>query len=172
MMEQIKFIKVVNDDFILDVERLAKEIWQEHYIPIIGQRQVAYMLEKFQSKFAISQQIQDGYAYYLVKDRENQNIGYFNFVRNDDELFLNRFYLKSMVRGRGLGRHSLNFVENLSRKVGCSKISLTVNKNNSGSIKFYQTCGFKTTGPIVQDIGNGFVMDDYKMEKMVQSPFR
>jgi len=168
-MENIKFIKVVNDDFIIDVELLAKEIWQEHYIPMIGQEQVAYMLEKFQSQFAISKQIQEGYFYYLVNDRDNQNIGYFSFLLKDDECFLDRIYLKSIVRGKGLGRQSLNFVENFSRKIGCSKISLTVNKNNLGSIKFYQTCGFKTVGPIVQDIGNGFVMDDYKMEKTVQS---
>jgi RimJ/RimL family protein N-acetyltransferase len=40
-----------------------------------------------------------------------------------------------------------------------------VNKNNVNSIKVYEKLGFKKTGPVIQDIGNGFVMDDYKMEK-------
>ena len=31
------------------IARLAQEIWHEHYKPIIGEQQVAYMLEKFQS---------------------------------------------------------------------------------------------------------------------------
>jgi hypothetical protein len=30
--------------------------------------------------------------------------------------------------------------------------------------------GFRNVGSLVQDIGNGFVMDDYKMEKTVRQP--
>jgi hypothetical protein len=28
--------------------------------------------------------------------------------------------------------------------------------------------GFRNTGPIVQDIGGGFVMDDFRLEKMIE----
>ena len=27
--------------------------------------------------------------------------------------------------------------------------------------------GFKNIGPVVQDIGNGFIMDDFRMEKII-----
>jgi RimJ/RimL family protein N-acetyltransferase len=46
-----------------------------------------------------------------------------------------------------------------------NKIALTVNKNNVNSIKAYEKMGFKNVGSVVQDIGSGYVMDDYKMEK-------
>jgi len=36
---------------------LASHIWIEHYTPILGPQQVAYMLEKFQSALAIREQI-------------------------------------------------------------------------------------------------------------------
>jgi hypothetical protein len=36
----------------------------------------------------------------------------------------------------------------------------------------YEKIGFKNVGSLVQDIGSGFVMDDYKMEKTVGQPGR
>jgi diamine N-acetyltransferase len=42
---------------------------------------------------------------------------------------------------------------------------LTVNKNNTGAISVYEKIGFRNVGSLVQDIGSGFVMDDYAMEK-------
>jgi len=44
---------------------------------------------------------------------------------------------------------------------------LTVNKNNSHSIAWYSRMGFTNAGPILQDIGGGFVMDDFRMEKSI-----
>ena len=43
-------------------------------------------------------------------------------------------------------------------------IQLTVNKNNTNTIKAYEKWGFKTIDSAVTDIGSGFVMDDYIME--------
>jgi ribosomal protein S18 acetylase RimI-like enzyme len=61
------------------------------------------------------------------------------------------------------------FIEELARENKCSKITLNVNKKNAGSIKAYEKYGFNNIGSIVNDIGNGFIMDDYKMEKIVSS---
>jgi ribosomal protein S18 acetylase RimI-like enzyme len=61
----------------------------------------------------------------------------------------------------------LEFVEDLCRQRKIKKIWLTVNKNNSHSIKWYSRMGFTNTGPLLQDIGGGFVMNDYRMEKTI-----
>jgi diamine N-acetyltransferase len=62
-------IKVTMEDQITIVETLAGEIWTEHYTPIIGKEQVRYMLDKFQSKDAISGQIRDeGFQYFLIEE--------------------------------------------------------------------------------------------------------
>ncbi len=58
--------RVLTETQIETVARLACEIWNQHFIPIIGKAQVDYMLEKFQSKRAISEQIENGYSYYLL----------------------------------------------------------------------------------------------------------
>jgi hypothetical protein len=43
---------------------------------------------------------------------------------------------------------------------------LTVNKQNP-TLDWYRRRGFVCTGSLVQEIGGGFVMDDYRMEKHV-----
>lgn len=146
---------------------LAYEIWNEHFTPIIGKAQVDYMLEKFQSKKVITEQIENGFLYFLIKNN-NDYIGYLGVLAKDNRLFLSKLYIVSAERGKGHGRKAIAFLEKLAIDKSLSKISLTVNKNNSTTIKTYIKLGFENRGSIVQDIGNNFVMDDYKMEKDIK----
>jgi ribosomal protein S18 acetylase RimI-like enzyme len=148
------------------IESLAREIWTEHYIPIIGERQVDYMLARYQSKQAINEQITSGVLYFMMEEGRSF-IGYIAVQPRGDELFLSKIYVRSSHRARGYGRQAVQFVETLARERGLRKIVLTVNKNNTGAIRAYETVGFKNIGSLVQDIGSGFVMDDYAMEKIV-----
>ena len=158
------FIEVLTEEQIEIVESLAEEIWTEHYIPIIGKAQVDYMLDRFQSKQSISDQIRSGFLYFLIKE-DNQFIGYIGVQQKGDELFLSKIYIKSSERGKGHGKKAIQFIERLAKEKGVRKIALTVNKNNRGAIKAYEKLGFKNLGSLIQEIGNGFIMDDYKMEK-------
>jgi len=151
------------DDF-KKVEALATVIWKEHYTPIIGRAQVEYMLANFQSAAAMQSQIEDGYEYYLVQS-EDKPIGYLAFKIEDHELFLSKIYLLKENRGRGHGRTMMAFVEEVAHQRGARQLRLTVNKYNHGSIKAYQQLGFTKTRELVQDIGHGYVMDDFEFIK-------
>jgi ribosomal protein S18 acetylase RimI-like enzyme len=166
-----EFRQVLSEEDIAEVVRLAREIWQEHYLPIIGQVQVDYMLETFQSRGAISRQIEQRYEYYLVLDR-GQSAGYVGIVPDTggSKLLLSKIYIRKKLRGRGLGKKALEFVEDICRQRGISIIRLTVNKNNTSSIAWYRQMGFTNIGPTVQEIGQGFVMDDFIMEKTIIRP--
>lgn len=155
---------VSGENQIETIEGLACEIWNEHFIPIIGKAQVDYMLEKFQSKKVITAQIENGFLYFLIKNN-NEPIGYIGVLPKENQLFLSKLYITSAERGKGYGRKAIEFLVNLAIEKGLNKISLTVNRNNSATIKTYKKLGFEICGSIVQDIGNNFVMDDYKMEK-------
>ena len=72
------------------------------------------------------------------------------------------------MRGRGGGHAASEYITRLARDKGCSRIWLTVNRMNRSAIKAYERCGFSITGEVVADIGEGFVMDDYRMEKQLQ----
>jgi RimJ/RimL family protein N-acetyltransferase len=149
------------------VAKLAYEIWNQHFTPIIGKAQVDYMLEKFQSQKAISGQIENGYSYYLLK-ADSDYIGYMGFCLKENELFLSKLYVRASHRRKGYGREAVEFLEELAKHKALGKITLTVNKNNTDSIRAYEKLGFANLGSFVQDIGNGFIMDDYKMEKTIQ----
>lgn len=160
----IEFKKAISDEEIKEISSLADEIWNEHYIKILSQEQIDYMLEKFQSESALKEQIKKGYEYYLISD-ENTTCGFFGFCLEKDFLFLSKIYLKCEKRGKGLGRKSIEFVEKYAKDHELSKIQLTVNKYNMTSIFIYNNLGFTKTNDVITDIGNGFVMDDFVMEK-------
>ena len=164
----IDLIEVRSEAQIADVAHLAREIWCEHYVPIIGQGQVDYMLGKFQSERAITEQIAEAYEYYIVTHHE-KSVGYMAVVPKMSEasLMLSKIYVKKSARGRGLGQKMLEFMGNLCRHRNIKKIWLTVNKNNSHAIAWYSRMGFINTASLIQDIGEGFVMDDYQMEKTI-----
>ena len=63
---------------------------------------------------------------------------------------------------------ALEFIEREARKRGLNSLWLTVNKGNP-AVSTYQQWGFRIAAAIVMDIGGGFVMDDYRMEKPVES---
>ena len=146
------------------ISNLAALIWKEHYIPIIGIQQVDYMLTKFQSVNAIKEQITEGASYYLIKHQGN-TIGYLSFYKKKDSLFLSKIYVLSSLRGKGIGKIAMKFIQSEAEQLGYSKISLTVNKFNTASIKAYEKMNFKKIKELVIDIGNGFIMDDFLMEK-------
>ena len=50
------------------------------------------------------------------------------------------------------------------RKLGYTKMWLTVNKGNKNAIAAYLKLGFRKLGELVTDIGNGYIMDDDTME--------
>ena len=158
--------KVSDNNQIEIIAGLAFEIWNEHFTPIIGKAQVDYMLEKFQSKKAITEQIKNGFLYFLIENNHD-HIGYIGVLTKEKQLFLSKLYIASAERGKGYGRAAIEFLEKLAIEKGLSKISLTVNRNNSATIKTYKKLGFENNGSIVQDIGKDFVMDDYIMEKDV-----
>jgi RimJ/RimL family protein N-acetyltransferase len=149
------------------IAALAGEIWREHYTPIIGAAQVEYMLDKFQSARQIYTDIaQNGYVYFTANNRDGELIGYCGVVPAEKYLLLSKCYVHILSRGHGIARSFIHEAEALCEaEYGLSKIRLTVNKYNAGSIAFYNKMGFKTVDSVNAEIGGGFYMDDYIMER-------
>lgn len=150
-----------NRDFAV-IESLAKQIWSSHYTPIIGVSQVEYMLDKFQSQSAIADDIANGYVYTLVSSGEAE-CGY-SAIKLDQGVFLSKFYVLETHRGQGLGKALLNNILDFAKQHNQQRIWLTCNKNNP-SLSVYKKMNFTIVDKIVTDIGGGYVMDDYVLEK-------
>lgn len=161
----IQFKTVNTKDEIIQISNLAGKIFKDHFTPIIGSEQVDYMLSKFQSEEALTQQINSGYKYVLVL-QDNDLAGYFGIKPEGKRLFLSKFYLDKKYRGIGISRKMLEEIINTSK--GVSSIYLTVNKQNEGPINIYKKFGFEIIDSVETDIGSGFIMDDYIMEKILR----
>ncbi len=164
---RLQFQKVETEEQLRTLAVLADAIWHEFFPGIITVEQVDYMVRKFQSYDAMRQQIREGYIYYLFA-LDGEIIGYTGIHPEEDErLFLSKLYLKKEYRGQGLASEAFEFLVQFCKDHGLGSIWLTVNRYNEHSILVYEKKGFVKVRTQAADIGNGFVMDDYIMEKRV-----
>lgn len=167
MAEKLTFQPVTTDEQITQTASLAGTIWHECFAHILSLEQIDYMVDKFQSKPAMTAQINtEGYEYFLLQV-EGQPVGYISVHAKDDKLLLSKFYMLAAARGKGYGKKTLAFVEELGRQRHCAGVWLTVNRHNQRAIAVYRKTGFEMTREEVKDIGGGYVMDDYIFEKPI-----
>ncbi len=157
--------KVKSEEELDKVASLAYKIWNQHFVPIIGQEQVDYMVDKFQSVSAMAEQIKSGYEYfYLFEDGRER--AYLAIVPDHEskKMMISKIYVELESRGKGYGLQLLEFVKKECRHFGFKTIWLTVNRFNHDTIEWYKRHGLLITEEVKADIGNGFYMDDYIME--------
>lgn len=143
--------------------QLAKEIWYDHYLSIITAEQIEYMLDKFYSPAALKKSMDEGQIIYLLNDENEKSIGYLAVTeKQPGHWFMNKFYIKTEVQGKGIGAEILKQWENLAKP---RELSLQVNRKNFKSINFYFKTGFVIKEAADFDIGNGYSMDDFIMVK-------
>ena len=147
--------------------RLAEAIWRTHYGPLIGLAQVEYMLQGRYTPEKLRAYIEAGDRWMRLLKRDGETLGYCSYALTDTpgEMKLEQLYLLEAHKGQGLGGLMMRHVEAEARAHGCGTLMLTVNKGNAGAIAVYQKSGFTVREEAVFDIGGGFVMDDYVMEK-------
>ena len=150
---------------IPELASLASGIWHEYFPCILTEGQIDYMVGMFQSEHAMREQVSGkGYRYYFLVDGGTV-VGYTGLVPEGDRLFISKLYLRKESRGKGLGSQALKLIFELCQREGFGSAYLTVNRNNSVAIRAYERNGFVTVRTQVADIGNGYVMDDFVMEK-------
>ncbi|MDR3049324.1 MAG: GNAT family N-acetyltransferase [Elusimicrobiota bacterium] len=163
----MRIIEVKNQEQIKIVVSLADEIWHEYYSKLLSQAQINYMLENFQSLSAVNRQIKDeNYHYFLLQDNGGSFEGFFAVVPQPQEenLFLSKIYIRKDSRAKGYGRQSVSYIKDFAKNAALKSITLTVNRENTDSIKAYEKIGFKIAETMDTQIGQGFVMNDYKMK--------
>lgn len=162
-------ISKANKTDIPTIQDLAKKSWSFAYANIISQEQIDYMLDLMYSEETLNQHFENpNYQYYLIQEN-NQFLGFigFEFHQEPETTKLHRIYFLKEAQGKGLGKKALKLVIDEAKKVDDKRVILTVNKNNSAQ-KFYESQGFKVYDEAILEIGNGYVMDDFLMEFIIQ----
>ena len=177
----VTFRRVETPEQQAQLAEMAAVIWNEYWPPIIGQDQVDYMVRNFQSLEAIQRDVAEhGYEYWFVwSDAETARVGaapcephIVGYTGGHDEpetdrFFISKIYLFADERGKGYASEVLRFYEDLTRDRGFRAMYLTVNKYNDMAVRAYVGKGFVTIDAVETDIGSGFIMDDFIMEKTV-----
>ena len=166
-MKDLRIIPVTNMELVYSLVPVAEEIWREHYIPIIGETQVEYMLEKFLSAEALVEQINSGYEYFLLS-YDYTFAGFAGIKEEGGKLFLSKLYLYNEFRGKGIASYMFQKFVEICKMRELDKIWLTCNRHNTNSYEVYKHLGFVTVREEKADIGEGFVMDDFIMEYEVK----
>lgn len=170
----VRFVPVSTDDDRRRLAGLAAEIWNEYWPALIGQAQTDYMVESFQSLPAIERDMSEhGYEYWFLEvpaaDGGFATAGYTGGHEEpqSSRFFISKIYLLKEFRGCGLARRTVAFYDELCKSRSLGAMYLTVNKHNELGVRAYKGTGFSVIDAVETDIGSGFVMDDFVMERPV-----
>lgn len=159
-------LREVKESELMQVAEMAHEIWLEYYPPIIGEEQTNYMLSRIYGHESLVKQMREKKHKFYFWDKAKTPIGFASLdLSGEESAFLAKFYLRNSHRGTGEAAAFLKALEKEVEKAGKTGMWLTVNRQNIRAINFYFNQGFKITRCEDFDIGNGFFMNDFIMEK-------
>lgn len=144
---------------------LADRVWHANYPAIISLEQIDYMLAQRYKPALIRQTVARGDRWEVARDSEAL-VGFAHgYPMEDGDYKLDKLYVHPDYQRHGIGRSLLDRISDHARRHDCDRIVLRVNRNNADAIAAYRKYGFEVATEIVEDIGGGFVMDDYVMTK-------
>ena len=85
------------------------------------------------------------------------------------EIKLDKLYVHPQRQRIGYGGALIEHTCERAARLGLERVVLAVNKRNAIAIAAYTKYGFRIREAVVKDIGGGFVMDDYVMEKALSA---
>ena len=146
------------------IRELTFEVWPQTYASILSKEQIEYMLEMMYSEKSLQQQMATGCVFLIVYEDKNP-VGFASFQhQNNGQYKLHKIYVLPSQQGKGTGRFLLEFILQRLKNQNARSLQLQVNRYNKAR-KFYERLGFKVIEEADFDIGNGYFMNDYVMEK-------
>jgi len=162
-------IREISQDEIELIRSLAYKIWPITFKEILSREQIAYMLNWMDSSEKLWEQMNSGHQFFVL-ELENKEVGFMGIEKNYQglkTLRIHKIYVLPEIQGKGIGKKMIDFAEKLAISYDCSAINLNVNRYNN-AVDFYKHIGFSIAKTEDIDIGNGYLMEDYLMEKEVK----
>ena len=149
------------------VSALARVVWQATYPALISQAQIEYMLADRYAAERIRAQLGDARHAWWGAHADAALAGFAHASLDDADAKLDKLYVHPDHQRRGIGGALLAVAADWARAQHARRLWLQVNRGNAPAIAAYQKHGFRMIESRVFDIGNGFVMDDHVMEKIL-----
>lgn len=147
------------------IRELTFKIWPQTYAAIISQQQIDYMLEWMYSIASLKDQmIKDGSQFIIVYDGK-EPVGFAAYQEIKPGTWkLHKIYILPLQQGKGTGKFVIHHILDEIQPRGANVLLLQVNRHNQAR-DFYEKLGFNVLEEADFDIGNGYFMNDYVMEK-------
>lgn len=164
----MRIVEATKEEIFI-IKSLSDRIWPSTFRDILSQEQIAYMMEIMYSKVSLEKQMDEGHHYILIEDG-GEYLGYLSYELNykgSDITKIHKIYILPSIQGKGLGRYFIEETGKIAAANNNNELSLNVNRFNK-AIDFYKKVGFEVVGSEDIDIGNGFLMEDYIMNKRIE----
>jgi ribosomal protein S18 acetylase RimI-like enzyme len=157
-------LRKASDADVLLIRELSLQVWPQTYALILSPEQIQYMLNLLYSEASLHQQLHDNHHFFIVYNA-GIPIGFVSYSEVEPHIFkLQKIYILPQQQGRGTGKYVIWQVIERVKAEGAIALRLNVNRNNP-ALGFYKKIGFEIIREEDIDIGNGFAMNDYVMEK-------
>lgn len=164
-MTETVTVGLLRDDEVEPLAELARLIWQHHYPGIISQDQIDYMLGQRYRPTFIRQNMARGDKWDVARG-QGQLLGFaHSYPLGEGDAKLDKLYVHPVWQRHGIGRLLLERVEMHARRWQSGRLVLRVNRHNVQALAAYGKFGFSKTAEVQEDIGGGYLMDDYIMTK-------
>jgi GNAT superfamily N-acetyltransferase len=160
-------ISEATTDDIKIIQNIVYITWPITYGEILSEAQLNYMLDLFYSEKALNDQFEKKeQLFYLITEAESTLgfIGIEHHYQNKNCTKIHKIYLLPETQGKGIGKMAIETIEKLALENNSTSLLLNVNRFNK-ALHFYQKIGFEVLDEVNIEIGNGYLMEDYVMEK-------
>ena len=152
------------------IAALARVVWQDAYPGIITQAQIDFMLEQRYNAPHLLEELALPEIWWDKATVDGELAAFASTLPTETpgEMKLDKIYVDPARQRFGLGGRLIAHVTKRMLAHGCATLILAVNKRNERAIAAYKKHGFTVREAVRVDIGNGFVMDDFIMEKSLR----
>jgi ribosomal protein S18 acetylase RimI-like enzyme len=163
----IEITEATSQDLPL-IRQLAEQTFHVTYLPLQPKEKVDYLFDLMYNPASLAEQMKNGQRFILAKDETGYQ-GYASYEINCKKIGLtkiHKIYVLPTAQGKGVGKKLINAIAKLALKNKNQALSLNVYRKNP-AIEFYEKLGFEKVDEVDIDVGNGFTMNDYVMEKIL-----
>ncbi len=161
-------IHQANVEDINTIRELTFKVWPQTYEAIIDKKQIDYMLDMMYSEAALEEQMLHHQHTFIIIYDDILPVAFASYGPLGNATWkLHKIYILPDQHGKGIGRFMIDHIMEDVRLKGGNSLILNVNRQNKARY-FYEKLGFNIIGEEDIDIGSGYYMNDYVMEKKLQ----
>jgi GNAT superfamily N-acetyltransferase len=147
------------------IRELTFNVWPQTYASILSQAQIDYMLQMMYSENSLKKQMGEEGCRFIIVYNDSIPVGFASYAETEPQKWkLHKIYILPNQQGKGTGKYVMNYIIDDIKTENAASLYLQVNRYNNAKA-FYQHIGFSEVDTINLDIGDGFFMNDFIMEK-------